>query len=260
MAEEELRRLRARVADLERQIAEKAQTDSALRESRELFQAFMGNSPVAAFLKDQNGKYVYANRSVDQVIGRGFGQWWNKSDADLWPAETARRFRENDQRALSTNSTIRVSESVPRSEGDQHFLAYKFPFTTSAGIRYVAGLWLDITDRVRLERERAALLERERAAREQAETALKILRQTEARLHCLFDSHVIGIIEINEEMILDANESFLRMIGQGRECLQSTPLLWRDLTPAEVSRNRQPRGRTAAPRWMLSTVRERITA
>ncbi|MCU1258466.1 MAG: signal transduction histidine kinase [Bryobacterales bacterium] len=191
----------------------------------------MGNSPIAAFLKDKDGKYVYANRTVDRLIGKGFGQWWNKSDADLWPTDVARKFRENDLRALETNSTIEVSETVPQRNGDRHFLALKFPFATSVGNRYLAGIWLDITDRVRLEKERITLLERERSAREQAETALVVLRQTEARLQRLFDSNVIGIIEINSERILDANNSFLRMIGRERECLESCGLSWRELTP-----------------------------
>ncbi len=224
VAVDELTQLRARVAELEQQLSEQKRSDAALQESRELFQAFMGNSPVAAFLKDESGKYVYANRTVDMLIGGGFGQWWNKSDSDLWPAEVARTFRENDRHALATNTTIRVAESIPRDGGDQHFQAFKFPFITSRGNRYVAGIWLDITDRVRLEREYANLLL-------QAENALKVLRQTEARLHCLFDSHVIGVIEMNAERILDANDSFLGMIGCTRERLRNGELLWRELTP-----------------------------
>jgi two-component system CheB/CheR fusion protein len=233
VADQDTTQLRARIEELERQIADNAKTDAALRESRDLFQAFMGNSPIGAFLKDEAGKYVYANRNVDRLIGSGFGQWSNKSDADLWPEATARAIRENDLLALETNTTIKVAETVPRQEGDQHFLAFKFPFTTSVGNRYLAGVWLDITDRMRLERERSALLEGERHAREQAETAVKVLRQTEARLHCLFDSHVIGIVEMNAERILDANNSFLRMVGRSRDELQNGQLQWRDLTPSK---------------------------
>jgi two-component system cell cycle sensor histidine kinase/response regulator CckA len=224
VAEQEITQLRARITELEQQLADKSKTDAALRESRELFQAFMGNSPIAAFLKDESGKYIYANRTADLLIGNGFGQWSNKSDDDLWPGETARRLRENDLRALESNTTIKVAETVSRGQNDLHLLAFKFPFTTAAGNRYLAGVWLDITDRVGLE-------ESERAAREQAETALTVLRQTEARLQCLFDSNVIGIIEINSDRILDANDSFLRMVGRDRDSLRNGELSWREMTP-----------------------------
>ena len=88
-------------------------------------------------------------------------------------------------------------------------------------------------ERTQLERQLAELLRREQVERARAEQALSVLRHTEERFGALFESNVIGIIEINHERILDANEFFLQMVGQSREMVLNGGLLWRDLTPAK---------------------------
>jgi two-component system cell cycle sensor histidine kinase/response regulator CckA len=69
-----------------------------------------------------------------------------------------------------------------------------------------------------------------------AEQTMSVLRHTEQRFRALFDSNVIGIVEINHESVLDANESFLQMTGQSRETVLSGTIRWRDMTPAKYGR------------------------
>ena len=82
-----------------------------------------------------------------------------------------------------------------------------------------------------LGRHALALEEKERARQ-----TLSVLHNTEQRFRALFDSNVIGIIEINEDRILDANQSFLEMSGHSREALLAGKLFWRELTPAKYKR------------------------
>ena len=70
-------------------------------------------------------------------------------------------------------------------------------------------------------------------AQGRADQAVSVLRNTEKRFSALFDSNVIGIIEINHERVLDANESFLKMTGQSREAVLSGGILWREITPSK---------------------------
>ena len=90
--------------------------------------------------------------------------------------------------------------------------------------------------RTQLEQQLAELLRREQNERDRAEQAFSVLRHTEKRFSALFHSNVIGIIEINHERVLDANESFLQMVGQSREAVLSGALLWRDLTPKKYAK------------------------
>src|SRR2546423_14386407 len=87
---EELTRLQERIAALEREADAGKRTAQALRESRELFQCFMANSPVFAYMKDEKGRYVYANRMIDTVLGNGKPvEWRGQNDQELLPPRTA---------------------------------------------------------------------------------------------------------------------------------------------------------------------------
>jgi len=60
------------------------------------------------------------------------------------------------------------------------------------------------------------------------------LGEREARIRCLVDSNIIGIMMWDiEGRILDANEAFLHMVGYSRDDLLSGDLRWTALTPAE---------------------------
>ena len=67
----------------------------------------------------------------------------------------------------------------------------------------------------------------------QAEDAL---RESEARFRRLAESGVIGIVIADMHGdILDANDTYLRMLGYSREELLSGPMRWADLTPPELA-------------------------
>ncbi|MDQ6663082.1 MAG: response regulator, partial [Acidobacteriota bacterium] len=85
----------------------------------------------------------------------------------------------------------------------------------------------------RAEAEKTALLCREKAARAEAESALTALRQSETRGRQLFDSSIIGIIEVDSDHVLDANDFFLEMTGYTRDDLQERTLQWQDMAPAK---------------------------
>ncbi|MDQ2901781.1 MAG: response regulator, partial [Acidobacteriota bacterium] len=151
----------------------------------------------------------------------------------LWPEATANCLRANDLRALAANGTLKIAEMLPQSDGEHQWMTFKFPFTTNSGKRYIAGISMDVTDVSRAEAEKAALLGRERAARAEAESALNALRQSESRGRQLFESNIIGIIEVDSDHVLDANDLFLAMTGYSREELLQGRLRWQDMTPGE---------------------------
>lgn len=60
------------------------------------------------------------------------------------------------------------------------------------------------------------------------------LAERQARIRRLVDANIIGIFVWDiDSRIIDANETFLRIIGYGRDDLVSGRLRWRDLTPIE---------------------------
>jgi PAS domain S-box-containing protein len=61
----------------------------------------------------------------------------------------------------------------------------------------------------------------------------RLRRDSEARFHQLFAANVIGVIAGDEHRILEANDSFLEILGVNREELEAGRLRWRELTPPE---------------------------
>jgi two-component system cell cycle sensor histidine kinase/response regulator CckA len=74
----------------------------------------------------------------------------------------------------------------------------------------------------------------ERAARDAAEKATSALREAQARFSRLSESGIIGIniADINGN-ILEANDTYMKMVGYSREELLQGSIRWADLTPAE---------------------------
>jgi PAS domain S-box-containing protein len=144
-------------------VTEHKRMQEALRESEARFRLFMDNSPAIAWMKDAHGKYVYLNRAFETRLGVRPEDCLNKTDAELWPEDIARRFRENDLLVLTENRPVHGVEEALAADGNRSTsLITKFPFSTVNGERFVAGIGMDITERRRAEemwRNLSALVE-----------------------------------------------------------------------------------------------------
>src|SRR5262249_45921331 len=58
-------------------------------------------------------------------------------------------------------------------------------------------------------------------------------QESEARFRRLVESNLIGIVSAIDERIIEANDTFLQIIGYTREELQAGNLRWRAMTPPE---------------------------
>ncbi len=128
-------------------ITERRHTEEKLRRSQELFYRFMDHSPALAYMKDEAGRYVYANESFKRV----FPDWQGKTDFDLWPGEIAQTFRQHDAAVLAANTPEGFYETVRRDDGVQWWWSFRFPIQGPDGQRLLAGLSLDITEHKLLE-------------------------------------------------------------------------------------------------------------
>lgn len=127
----------------------------ALEDSEERFRHFMDNSPTIAWLKDESGRYVYFNKTYERLVaGADRALWLGKTDADLFHAEVAAEFRNNDLAVLQSGQAATVVEStVDRNGVTRFWLNNTFSFANDKGQRFIAGIGLDITERKQLEDE-----------------------------------------------------------------------------------------------------------
>jgi PAS domain S-box-containing protein len=141
-------------------ITHRRQNEDRLRKSEHLFNSFMLHLPAAAWIKDLNGRYVYANAEAERIFATPLSELQGRTDNEIFPPETARQFRENDQRVLAEEESIRTTEVLRQADGvEHHSIVSKFAVPglddTTA---FVAGMAFDITGRMQAEEERGRLL------------------------------------------------------------------------------------------------------
>jgi len=135
---------------------ERARAEEALKASEERFRMFMDNSPANAWIKDEQGRYVYLSRTYEKSLGVRIEDQLGKTDFELWPREVAEQFHKNDLAVLASNQAMDMIEEVENSDGSRHYWwNFKFPLTNAAGLRYVAGIGVNITDRKQVEEDLA---------------------------------------------------------------------------------------------------------
>jgi PAS domain S-box-containing protein len=149
--------------------------EESLRKSERRFAAFMRHLPAAAWIKDLEGRYVYVNQEAERIFSTTLIELLGKTDAGVFPPETARQFRENDRRALSEGGFVQTLEVLRQADGqDHHSLVSKFALSGNGEPGFIAGIAFDITDQKRAEEElRVARIsaEQAKAAAEQANRA-----------------------------------------------------------------------------------------
>ncbi|MCX5690123.1 MAG: PAS domain S-box protein [Planctomycetota bacterium] len=203
---------------------ERKRAQVALKASEDRFASFMERSPTIAFIKDAQGRYLYANRLFEQTLGLQAGQWRDRRDDDLLPRHAAEPMKANDAAVLLGGRSIEIHEIIPGVDGDREWLTFKFPFTTATGQKHLAGMAVDITLRVRAEE---ALREAEAARLEAVQLQSDTLNALPAHV-ALIDSEA-NIIVVNEawrqfsinagatEGSLSAPWNYLRVLERSRQ-------------------------------------------
>jgi PAS domain S-box-containing protein len=136
-----------------RDITERARAAAALRESERRFAGFMHHLPGLAWIKDLQGRYVFANDAAERAFCHARAELYGKTDDELFPEETARQFRENDRRALEGDAGVQVIETLEHDDGVVHYsIVNKFPIPDQdCKPALVGGIAIDITDLKRVE-------------------------------------------------------------------------------------------------------------
>ena len=94
---------------------------AAAAELTRSFADLMDLAPVIAFVKDTEGRYLYANPHLLANLRERMGNdWFGKSDIDIWPPDVATRVRVNDLIALRDNVVRTFTQEIPFSGRHAH--------------------------------------------------------------------------------------------------------------------------------------------
>jgi len=115
-----------------------------------LMQAFMDGSAQLAWLKDERGRLVWANRRWFEQFGVDESSALDKSDFELFPEAEAQRIRALDLDVLGGHAPQHSIEALIGSDGRELiWRVTRFPFHDATGQRYIGGLAEDDTERLR---------------------------------------------------------------------------------------------------------------
>ncbi len=175
---------------------ERERAEAALQESEERFETFMDHSPVVAFIKDDEGRYLYVNRTFEQEFGVSFeGVLQGRTDSSWLPDEIASLVAENDRSVVTTGRPTKMLEVVPSRDGrhSRQWLVLKFPIRTSGGKTLIGGVGMDMTKQKRVE---------------------SLLRDEEAKYRDLFLDAPVAYHELDtENRLTRVNTTELAMLG-----------------------------------------------
>ncbi len=190
-------------------MTERKHSEEALRESQAFFNSFMDNSPAVAFMKDDEGRYVYVNKPFEQVFGQKLSFLKGRTSFDWLPPISAADTHDDDLKVLEGGRPQESLESLPAGDGTlRHWLVFKFPTIDSAGRRYISGVGVDITERRRAEEALAQQAQREAMS-----------HRISQAIRCSLDSHEIYRTAVRElGSYLDVDRCSLYMRNDRARC------------------------------------------
>jgi len=116
------------------------------------------NTSVVIYMRDSEGRYVLVNREYEMLFHVRRETIVGLTDHDLFPKETADRFRANDLKALERGVPIQMEEVAPHPDGPHTYITVKYPITDTDSRLYVCGISTDITDIKRAEQHVSTLI------------------------------------------------------------------------------------------------------
>lgn len=201
-----------------RDITERRRATEALRESQQLLQAIVDNSPAVIYVKDLAGRYILVNRRFEDIFHLSRDGVIGRTDHDLFAKEAADAFRAMDERVAAAGHALMEEETAPHHDGPHAYLSVKAPLRDTTGKTYaVVGISTDISERKRAEDRQREQLERlnllDRTTRAIAERQdlgsifQVVLRSLEDRLPvdfacaCLYDSaaHCLSVMRVGSK-------------------------------------------------------------
>jgi PAS domain S-box-containing protein len=190
---------------------ERRRMEEALRRSEDRFARFMRFLPGSAWIKDLNGRYVYANDTSVSIFKQSRDNLYGKSDEEIFPAAVAQQFVDNDRRALAAQAGVQLIETLEQADGIvHHSIVSKFPIPGADDKpAFVGGIAIDITDRLQAERVRA---ESEERFRQLAENI----------------NEVFWMVDVAEGKILYISPAYERIWGRSCESLYREPMSFLD--------------------------------
>ncbi|HYG55214.1 MAG TPA: PAS domain S-box protein [Burkholderiales bacterium] len=171
----------------------------ALRDTERRFQAFMDHLPAQAWIRDRGFRYRYVNGAYARANGVTPEAMIGREPGEFFSEEFVRFFRDTDEKVLRDGAPMQWVDGLPSGR----WLKVKFPIPSTDGEAAVAGIAVDVTERVKAEERARRYLEDVRTLMGRLVAAQESERRRIARdLHDLIGQNLtalgIGLATLKE--------------------------------------------------------------
>ena len=128
-------------------------------QSKMLFETFMENTPLTAWITDDKGMMLYLNPAFRKLYNLPLDNVARHMD-EIFPKDLAEEYFENNSLAITSGHMVEVVERTLKPDGSMAvYKAYKFPM--KIGNQTLVGGWaLEITEETRLQEQLTNSIER----------------------------------------------------------------------------------------------------
>ncbi|GHO87600.1 PAS domain-containing protein [Dictyobacter formicarum] len=207
-------------------IEDQKRAEQQLKESRESLRVLAETVPQLVWVRRPNSRHEYVNQRCCDYLGLTA----EHMQSDPWAhlqfihPDDQEGHRAHWQHALETGDMFEHKVRLRNAQTGEYrwFLARAMPVRDESGqIVKWFGTCTDIDEQKRLE---------------------EALRQSQERANALMNSSIIGTFLAEDEQVVDANDTYLHMLGYSREDLCAGSINWARMTPPEyLARTQQAR-------------------
>jgi PAS domain S-box-containing protein len=135
-------------------ITAQREAESELNRQREFAEGIMNAIPDPIYVKDDNQRYLYGNKSFSKIVGQKNREYIGLNDDEIFSEDLSVKFKKQDSEVMRTNMTSEVEEDLLNAEGKNWVvLTKRVPFYFQNGQKVLIAVMRDFSERKRLEIE-----------------------------------------------------------------------------------------------------------
>ena len=132
---------------IDRDVSERQRNLNTIQENLVLLQTIINASPDIIFVKDLNGKYLWANQAVAQFFDKSIDEIIGKRDRDLFPESIYTKIEADDRRILESSKISTYEEMVRIGDRNLSYLTTKTVYHDEHGnLLGIVGIARNISD------------------------------------------------------------------------------------------------------------------
>jgi PAS domain S-box-containing protein len=177
----------------QRSAVARARAEAESQRQAKLLNAIAEGTSDAVFVKDLQGRYLYANRAAAEFVDKSIQDLLGKDDSALFSPADAESLRKHDRQLMTENRSETSEETLTSAGATRTYLVTKGPLHDEAGrVTGLIGVSCDITERKHME---------------------EALRASEERYRRFLDVLPDSVFVVENDIVTYCNPAFVRLRG-----------------------------------------------